>query len=1155
MRNDAAAVEGFNKQEPIPGYITKELIGAGGYGEVWKAHAPGGLLKAVKFVYGNLNSKRASRELRALNRIKEVRHAFLLSIERIEIVDGNLVIVMELADQSLKQHYEKQRAGGLRGIEREELLSYLRDAADALDYIYDNYSLQHLDIKPENLLLIGDRAKVADFGLIKNLYERSASLIEGLTPIYSPPELFAGKPNRHSDQYSLAIVYLEMLTGELPFDGMTAAHLANQHLHTPPDLSALPKCEQPVIARALSKQPEERFSSCRALIAALVDAGKDSTLEQVPRQGASPVVLLKTESLTEVPLPAAPTAWSRQTTKTESPGQLPSIDLGDPTSTPYGPVLFVGIGGTATRVLRRLRRRLHDRLGTMDATPAIDLVLLDTDVESLNRATEGEPGMPLHVSETMALPLRRTEDYRASAGKILGSTSRRWLYNIPFSLQTEGFRPLGRLAMVDHSRRLVDRLRQALAKITREENVATTARHTGLEFCSRQPRVYLVASISGGTGGGMVLDVAYAVRSILAELNLSEENVYGLLLHSTPRGAGDRDKAIANSYATLGELWHYCRPGHFYPGDRSCGLPAFHGNNSTFSDCYFVHLGDELTETQLDAATDPVAEYLYSSTVTPAARFFDKCRQIEHAGWGAESHEPVMRTFGLCQLGGSNSDIPATLAELLCQDLVCNWRSGIAAGTERAAPRLSETMALIAAHDKPRQSRFIELDEQAAAKVDELELRLDRMRVVAREILDQEVSCDVQLYFSKLIGDAFESPQAEADRNDVARVFAIVDAVLGDGGADDSGSETAFDSLATVLDTRLEARASKLATTVRDWIFKLVDESGAHVEGAKHAAEWFQDYLRRSEREAVAAVGHLRDQVLTFKEAVLSEQTARGGAGGRPDAKWLREAQALLSEYARLRLQQVTDCSVARWLRLVEGQVTAALDRLQQFWTDLNELAAAFHFDPALGDAANRGAAPDIVHNHWRSLLSELMRQRAQLVAALDGAVEDKFGGGRGKLQSFLAQDTDIQTQLSMPLRSAARELILKAMQGLNLSRLADGPENPSSLDSRELRRCVEAARPNQLDDSAATRLLFILPNSIDEACLRARVASENGPPISVVRVVEGDLVVCQEVERLCVRDIAARLVANRRDYIEIAGRLHTRIDVDWDDMSAGSSR
>ena len=91
--------------EPIAGYSLKERIGAGGYGEVWKADVPGGLAKAVKFVYGRLDERRAACELKALGRIKEVRHPFLLSLERIEIIDGQLIIITELADMSLKDRW------------------------------------------------------------------------------------------------------------------------------------------------------------------------------------------------------------------------------------------------------------------------------------------------------------------------------------------------------------------------------------------------------------------------------------------------------------------------------------------------------------------------------------------------------------------------------------------------------------------------------------------------------------------------------------------------------------------------------------------------------------------------------------------------------------------------------------------------------------------------------------------------------------------------------------------------------------------------------------------------------------------------------------------------------------------------------------------
>jgi len=426
------------------------------------------------------------------------------------------------------------------------------------------------------------------------------------------------------------------------------------------------------------------------------------------------------------------------------------------------------------------------------------------------------------------------------------------------------------------------------------------------------------------------------------------------------------------------------------------------------------------------------------------------------------------------------------------------------------------------------------------------------MRIVARELLDQEVSSDVESYFSKLIGDAFESPQA--DRNDVARVFEIVDAVLGDGVADEN--TTSFDALDTVLNTRLEMRASKMATAIREWIFDLVDKSEDHAAGAKHAAEWFQTRLRTLERAAMSSVSRAREQILAIKEAVLSEQASHRSAatGNRADTKWLSQVRIRVVDYSRLRLEHVIVCSVARWLRLVEGEVTATLDHVQDFWRHLNELAAKFHVTPSIDDALDHCAAPEIVNTHWRSLLGDLMKDRQQLVAALAQTIEQEIGVGSFTLRRFLTDDADVRTELAAPLREAARQVILRAMGDLNMSRLVDGAQTPASLNSGEFHRCVEAAKPNYLDESAASRLLLILPEGIGDECLGASLEQSN-PPATIVRVTGGDLIVCQEVEQLHVRQVAAQLVDNRRDYIELAKRLHARVDVNWDDMSTGTPR
>src|SRR5438105_14078735 len=104
LRNPPMAVRIESQAEPIPGYKLIERLGGGGFGEVWKAEAPGGLHKAIKFVYGDLQAtgedgQRAEQELKAMSRVKTVRHPYMLSLERYDIIDGQLIVVMELPDR------------------------------------------------------------------------------------------------------------------------------------------------------------------------------------------------------------------------------------------------------------------------------------------------------------------------------------------------------------------------------------------------------------------------------------------------------------------------------------------------------------------------------------------------------------------------------------------------------------------------------------------------------------------------------------------------------------------------------------------------------------------------------------------------------------------------------------------------------------------------------------------------------------------------------------------------------------------------------------------------------------------------------------------------------------------------------------------------
>jgi serine/threonine protein kinase len=266
--------------EPLSGYKLIQLLGRGGFGEVWKCEAPGGIAKAIKFVKGNIHvthgeGVQAAQEYKALKRVVSIRHPFILSMDRIEEMGGELLIVMELADQTLFDLFESCRRAGYAGIPRDELLGYMSEAAEALDLMNSEHGLQHLDIKPGNLFLVANHVKVADFGLVSDLGTLQAAAAEGgdlgnMTPLYVSPEALQGQISPFSDQYSLAIVYQELLTGTLPFNGRSARQLAMQHMIAEPNLEAVPPRDAPIVAKALSKEPDKRFPSCLAFVHALL---------------------------------------------------------------------------------------------------------------------------------------------------------------------------------------------------------------------------------------------------------------------------------------------------------------------------------------------------------------------------------------------------------------------------------------------------------------------------------------------------------------------------------------------------------------------------------------------------------------------------------------------------------------------------------------------------------------------------------------------------------------------------------------------------------------------------------------------------------------------------------------------------------------------
>ena len=315
-------------EEAVPGYRLVRRLGSGNFGEVWQAAAPGGTQVALKFM--SLDDK-GLREFRSLKLVKRIRHPNLVPLMAywVKDADGNiledaeteeeveqppkvaetlvasavrdmhrprgsgpteLIVAMGLGDKSLYDRLAECQDKGHTCIPADELLTYMHQAASALDYLnhpvtdprWSRAAIQHRDVKPQNILIVGGAAQVCDYGLARALDDTRNTC--SLSPAYAAPESFEGKICSQTDQYSLAVSYIELRTGNLPFHDKSLMGILKAHRTGDLDLSELSPAEQAVIKRATSANPDERYPSCKAMVAALEEA---ITPQQKPPQRAT----------------------------------------------------------------------------------------------------------------------------------------------------------------------------------------------------------------------------------------------------------------------------------------------------------------------------------------------------------------------------------------------------------------------------------------------------------------------------------------------------------------------------------------------------------------------------------------------------------------------------------------------------------------------------------------------------------------------------------------------------------------------------------------------------------------------------------------------------------------------------------------------------
>ena len=257
-------------------YAVLDLLGSGGMGSVYRAHDPVlDRIVAVKLLHGGHERGNSSGSMRFLNEARAVarlNHPAIVAVYDFSDTDpAGVFFAMEYVEGCTIEHYTQQG----KVPELHAALALTRQLLSGLSYAHAR-GVIHRDIKPTNLLVTADGSlKITDFGIAKvgSLKQTQTGLMIG-TPAYMAPERYIGGDiDQRCDLYSAGVVLFELLTARRPFNG-TLNEIIYQICHVAPSAvshvsPAVPTVLDPVLARALAKNPGDRFQSAEEFAAAV----------------------------------------------------------------------------------------------------------------------------------------------------------------------------------------------------------------------------------------------------------------------------------------------------------------------------------------------------------------------------------------------------------------------------------------------------------------------------------------------------------------------------------------------------------------------------------------------------------------------------------------------------------------------------------------------------------------------------------------------------------------------------------------------------------------------------------------------------------------------------------------------------------------------
>lgn len=270
-------------QAQIGPYTLAAKIGEGNFGVVWLGERRTSIVTtrfALKF------PKDADLKIEAIKQEAEVwmrasGHPNVLPIIEAESYDGQVVIVSEYVPDGSLKTWLMEHDGKAPTVE--DAVEMMLGILAGLDHLHQR-GIIHRDLKPDNILLQRGTPRLADFGIARLMKTVQSGVVAG-TPAYMAPEVFDGQRTAQTDIWAAGALLYQLLSGQLPFPQpeMSSLFKALITLEPEPLPDAIPQALKNIVARALKKEPPERFQSAGEMRQALRAANRSSDLQATLR--------------------------------------------------------------------------------------------------------------------------------------------------------------------------------------------------------------------------------------------------------------------------------------------------------------------------------------------------------------------------------------------------------------------------------------------------------------------------------------------------------------------------------------------------------------------------------------------------------------------------------------------------------------------------------------------------------------------------------------------------------------------------------------------------------------------------------------------------------------------------------------------------------